>query len=426
MEYLKQPRANAEAASSEVRETVSTVIADVRRDGVDAVRRYSRQFDRWDPPSFRVSEDAVSRARQAAPANLTAAMQFAIDQVRGFARLQRATLTDFESETLPGVVLGQRHIPVQAVGSYSPGGRYPLIASPIMTIVPARVAGVGRIVACAPPRDSAGIHPPQLLAMAESGADEIYCIGGVQALAALAFGLPDEGLAAVDMIVGAGNAYVAEAKRQLFGTVGIDLLAGPTEILIVADEVADPHVVAADLLGQAEHGPTSPAILLTTSRSLADAIPAEIDWWLERLATADVAGAAWRDYGAIVLCADRQELVEVADRYAPEHIEIQTADPDWFLDNCTNYGSMFVGTAATVTFGDKGIGTNHVLPTGRASRYTGGLWVGKFLKTVTFQRVSEEGLRLVVPPTSAIAEAENMSGHAASARLRTERRRGAG
>jgi sulfopropanediol 3-dehydrogenase len=338
--------------------------------------------------------------------------------VRRFAELQRGTLGEFEAETLPGVVLGQRNIPVGNVGSYSPGGRYPMLASSIMTVVVPKVAGVPRVVACAPPRAGQGIHPPQLFAMASSGADEIVAIGGVQALAAMAFGIED--LAPVDMVVGAGNAFVAEAKRQLFGVVGIDLLAGPTEILILADASADPEVVAADLLGQAEHGPTSPAVLVTDSEELAEAAATAVDRWLERWPTAEVAGQAWRDHGAIVLCEDAAEMVRVADELASEHVEVQTRDPQWFLERLTNYGSLFLGEHATVAYADKAIGTNHVLPTGRAARYTGGLWVGKFIKTVTYQRVTDEGSALVAPAAAAISDAEMMAGHALTARLRTE------
>jgi sulfopropanediol 3-dehydrogenase len=343
--------------------------------------------------------------------------RFTIDQVRKFALLQRESMHEFEVETLPGVVLGQRHIPVRSVGAYAPGGLYPLIASAIMTVGTAKAADVPRVAAAAPPRDASGMHPPQLWAMAESGADEIFCVGGVQALAGLVFGIEDS--EPVDMVVGAGNAYVAEAKRQLFGRVGIDLLAGPTEILTIADDTADPAVVAADLLGQAEHGPTSPACLVTTSEDLARETAREVERWLETWPTADVAGVAWRDFGAIILCSDDEEMVAVSDEIAPEHLQVQTAEPDWFAERLRNYGTLFVGAHATVTYSDKAIGTNHVLPTERAARYTGGLWVGKFLKTVTTQRVTAEGSRLVAEHAAAVADAELMFGHAISARLRT-------
>lgn len=422
MDYLKQPKPQAAAVTQEIRDTVSEILHAVEKEGIAAVRRYSERLDGWNPPSFRVSKEEIARTEAQLDDELKRHLHFAQEQVRTFAQLQRATLTDFERETLPGVVLGQKHIPVNAVGSYSPGGRYPLIASSIMTVVVPKVAGVKRVVAAAPPRNAQGIYPPQLYTMASSGADDIFCIGGVQALAALAFGIEDvPPLEPVDMIVGAGNAYVAEAKRQLFGTVGIDLLAGPTEIMILADETADPELVAADLLGQAEHGPTTPAWLVTTSRALGEATAQAVERWLVgSWPTADVAGQAWHDCGAIMLCESDEEMVRVADAYAPEHLEVQTRDPNWFLLRLTNYGSLFLGTHATVAYGDKGIGTNHVLPTGRAARYTGGLWVGKFLKTVTYQSVTAEGDQQVAPTIDAIASAELMEGHALTARIRLD------
>ena len=416
MNYLKEPKPTTEDATREVRETVSQIISDVEKEGTEAVRRHSVRLDGWDPPSFRVSQAEIDRAYQEMEPEVEESTRFLIDQVTNFAGLQRETLVDFEKETLPGVFLGQRHIPVASVGAYSPGGLYPLIASAVMTVATAKVAGVPRVVAAAPPRDELGMHRPQLWAMVESGAEEIFCVGGVQALAGMAFGLEDS--EAVDMIVGPGNVYVAEAKRQLFGKVGIDLLAGPTEIMIVADDTADPSVVACDLLGQAEHGPTSPAILATTDEDLARATMREVEWWLERFPTADVAGAAWRDYGTIILCADDDEMVEVANDIAPEHLEVQTGDPDWFAQRLTNYGSLFLGTHATVAYSDKSIGTNHTLPTRGAARYTGGLWVGKFLKTVTTQRCDPVGSLSVAEPAAVVADAELMSGHAISARLR--------
>ena len=420
MKYLKCPAPPQPAMTQEIRDTVSEILSAVEREGDAAIRRYSERFDGWSPRSFRVSNEEIVRAEAAVPAELKEHISFAQRQVRTFAELQRATLTDFEQETLPGVVLGQRHIPVSAVGSYSPGGRYPMLASAIMTVVTPRIAGSHRIVAAAPPvRGGNGIFPAQLFAMTSSGADEVLAIGGVQAFAALAFGVED--VEPVDMVVGAGNAYVAEAKRQLFGTVGIDLLAGPTEILVISDETADPELVAADLLGQAEHGPTSPAVLVTTSEDHGRAVEAAIETWLEEWPTADVAGAAWREHGAVILVDDDDEAVRVADEIATEHLEIQTRDPDWHLQRLTNYGSAFVGAGATVAFSDKAIGTNHVLPTGRAARYTGGLWVGKFLKTVTYQRVSPAGIRAVAPATAAICDAEGFGGHAITARLRLEK-----
>jgi sulfopropanediol 3-dehydrogenase len=414
--YLKEPEQPKSATTAEVSATVARIIADVEAHGEAAVRRYSRELDEWDPPQFRVSEETIERAYSSIDADTRGHAEFTIAQVKNFARLQREKLVDFEVETLPGVFLGQRHIPVSSVGAYSPGGLYPLIASAIMTVATAAVAGVERILGVAPPRDGKGMHPPQLWAMHAAGANEVFCIGGVQALAAMVFGI--EGSAPVDMMVGPGNAYVAEAKRQLFGRVGIDLLAGPTEIMVIADDTADPAVVAADLLGQAEHGPTSPAILATTSERLARETISEVARWLESWPTAAVAGVAWRDRGSVLLCENDEELAAVADDIAPEHLEVQTAEPEWFAARLRNYGSLFVGTHATVTYSDKAIGTNHVLPTGRAARYTGGLWVGKFLKTVTTQRCTAEGSRQVAEHAAAVADAELMQGHAISARLR--------
>jgi sulfopropanediol 3-dehydrogenase len=416
--YLKQPIETPEEVTREVRETVSEIISDVERHGTDAVRRHSRRLDGWDPPTFRVTDEEIERAYENMEPEVEASARFLIDQVTNFATLQRHTLIDFETETLPGVFLGQRHIPVGSVGAYSPGGRYPLIASAVMTVATAKVAGVPRVMAAAPPRDESGMHRPQLWAMAESGADEIFCVGGVQALAGMAFGL--EGSDPVDMVVGPGNAYVAEAKRQLFGRVGIDLLAGPTEIMIIADDTADPGVLACDLLGQAEHGPTSPAILATTSETVGLRTIEEVDWWLERWPTAEVAGPAWRDFGTVILCDDDEDLASVANDIAPEHLEVQTADPDWFLPRLTNYGSLFIGTHATVAYSDKAIGTNHTLPTKRAARYTGGLWVGKFLKTVTTQRCDAQGSMAIAEHAAVVADAEMMHGHAISARLRLD------
>jgi sulfopropanediol 3-dehydrogenase len=416
MRYLKQPVETPDEVTREVRETVSEIISDVERHGDEAVRRHSRRLDDWDPPSFRVTGEEIERATEEMDSNVEASSRFLIDQVTNFARLQRDTLVDFEAETLPGVYLGQRHIPVGSVGAYSPGGRYPLIASAVMTVATAKVAGVSRVAAAAPPRDERGIHRPQLWAMVESGADQVFCVGGVQALAGMAFGL--EGSDPVDMIVGPGNAYVAEAKRQLFGRVGIDLLAGPTEIMIIADDSADPSVVACDLLGQAEHGPTSPAILATTSEEVGLETIREVDWWLDRWPTADVAGSAWRDHGTVILCDDDNEMLRVSDEVAPEHLEVQTRHPEWFAARLTNYGSLFLGTHATVAYSDKAIGTNHTLPTKKAARYTGGLWVGKFLKTVTTQRCDPEGSRATAEHAAVVADAEMMYGHAISARLR--------
>jgi sulfopropanediol 3-dehydrogenase len=421
MEYLKKAEPIGEQVTRDIRESVSEILMAVEKEGITAVRRYSEQLDGWNPESFVVSEDEIRRAEDSVDEELKRYINFAQEQVRNFAQLQRETLVDFERETLPGVVLGQKQIPVNAAGCYAPGGRYPVLASTIMGIVTAKVAGVKRVVAAAPPRRGEnGIYPPMLYTMASSGADQILHIGGVQALAAIAYGI--EGVEPVDILIGAGNAYVAEAKRQLFGTVGIDLLAGPTEILIIADESADPRLLAADLLGQAEHGPTSPAILLTTSRDIGEATLQEVDRWLEgEWPTKEVAGEAWRNRGEVVICESDEEMARVSDEYAPEHLEVQTRDPDWFLEHLSNYGSLFLGEHSTVAYSDKAIGTNHVLPTERAARYTGGLWAGKFLKTVTYQKVSEEGTAEIAPAAAVISDTEFMFGHALTCRIRQER-----
>jgi sulfopropanediol 3-dehydrogenase len=420
VEYLKQAQPQPASVSLEIRQTVSKVISEIEREGEVAVRRYSQEFDGWNPKSFYLSEAEIQEGLNGVEPVIARSIDFAIEQVRHFAQLQRNTLVDFEAETIPGVTLGQKHIPVNAVGAYVPGGRYPLIASAIMTIAVPKVAGVKHVVTTTPPQRGTGkVNPAQLYAMVKSGADAIYALGGVQAMAAMAFGLEDTPrLEPVDMIVGAGNAYVAEAKRQLFGVVGIDLLAGPTEICILADDSADPSVVAADLLGQAEHGTNSPAVLVTTSRALGEAVMCEVDRWLETWPTAGVAGQAWRDHGQVILVEHDDEMLKVSDQIASEHLEVQTSNPDWFLARLTNYGSLFVGHNATVVYGDKGIGTNHVLPTARAARYTGGLWVGKFIKTVTWQRVSDAGNHVVAPPIALVADAEGMAGHAITARIR--------
>jgi sulfopropanediol 3-dehydrogenase len=414
-EHVKRAARAATGGDAALARTVSQMLLRIERHGEAAVRAYSRDLDDWDPPDFLVGageEPAVDAA-------LARHIEFALEQVRGFARAQRATLRDLCVEPLPGVVLGHRHIPVGAVGAYVPGGRYPMLASSFMTVAVAKEAGVDTVVACAPPQRAAGIHPLMLHAMRASGADQVLCLGGVQGLAAMAFGLC--GAEPVDMLVGAGNAYVAEAKRQLFGRVGIDLLAGPTEVLVIADATADPELVAADLLGQAEHGPTSPAVLVATSEALATQVIAAVGRLLDTWPTAAVAGPAWRDFGEVIVVDGDEEAVAVSDAIAAEHVEVQTADPAWYLDRLRNYGSLFLGREATVAYGDKAVGTNHVLPTGRAARYSGGLWVGKFLKTVTYQRLTPEGSATVAPAVAAISHAEGFAGHARTAELRLER-----
>jgi sulfopropanediol 3-dehydrogenase len=370
-----------------IADLVHEIIADVRARGDAAVREYSSRFDGWEPESFRLTRDDIERCLAAVDETTLEDIRFAQAQVRGFASRQRETLQDLEVETLRGVVLGHRHLPVDSVGSYVPGGRYPMVASAHMSVVTAKAAGVPRVAACTPPFGGAPT-PATIAAMALAGADEIYVLGGVQALAALALGT--ESIPRISLLVGPGNAFVAEAKRQLFGEVGIDLLAGPTEILIIADERADPEIVAADLIAQAEHGPSSPAVLVTISAALAERVGAEVDRQLAaQLPTAGVAAQAWRDHGAIRVVDSPEAAAALADEYAYEHVEVLTADPRWYLERLHNYGALFLGEGTTVAYGDKTIGTNHILPTAGAARYTGGLWVGKFLKTVTHQEVRD-------------------------------------
>jgi sulfopropanediol 3-dehydrogenase len=421
--YLKTPGPPATEVNVDVARRVESMLQDIERGGADAVRRWSRELDGWDPPSFLATEADYERAAATLDPELRRHIAFAQDQVRGFAEAQRATLTDLRVETLPGVVLGHTHIPVGTVGAYVPGGRYPMLASAFMTIVVAKAAGVERVVAVAPPQRGGGVHPAMLYAMWTSGADAVASVGGVQALAALAFGLIDDDLPPVDMLVGAGNAYVAEAKRQLFGRVGIDLLAGPTEVLVIADDTADPRLVAADVLGQAEHGPTSVAGVIAIGEDVARAVADQIEELLVDWPTAEIAGGSWAEHGWIAVAEDDDEAIELANRDANEHLEVQV-DPDKLPDykrRLRNYGSLFLGDQATVAYGDKGVGTNHVLPTSGAARYTGGLWVGKFLKTCTWQQLTEEGTRAVAPSIEAICAAENMLGHGRTAALRLER-----
>lgn len=409
-----------EAADAQVRRVVEDLIADVRARGDEAVRDYSVKFDNWSPSSFRLSEEQIKEIVLSVPTQTVNDIKFAQEQIRNFARAQKDALCDVEVETLPGVTLGHKNIPVNSVGCYVPGGRYPMVASAHMSIITAKVAGVKRIIACTPPSDGKP-YAETIVAMALGGADEIYLLGGVQAVAAMALGT--ESINAVDMLVGPGNAYVAEAKRQLFGKVGIDLLAGPTEILVIADNTADGEMVATDLLGQAEHGPTSPAILITTSERVAQETEAEIERQLTVLKTADIAGAAWRDFGEIILCDDEEEMVSEADRLAAEHVEVLTENPRYFLDNMSNYGSLFLGKETNVAYGDKVIGTNHTLPTNGAARYTGGLWVGKFMKTCTYQECTESASVTIGEYCSRLCAIENFWGHKEQADLRVRRYR---
>lgn len=412
------PATEIEAANRNAQETVAKLIADVKARGDAAVRELSAKFDSWSPESFRLSQTEIDSLLAAVSPQTIKDIEFAQAQIRNFAQHQKSALKDLEVETLPGVRLGHRNIPVSNVGCYIPGGRYPMVASSHMTIVTAKVAGVQRVIACTPPTGGKP-HPETVAAMALAGADEIHILGGVQAIAAMALGT--ETIAPVDMIVGAGNAYVAEAKRQLFGQVGIDLLAGPTEILVVADDSADVALVVADLLGQAEHGPTSPTALITTSEALARALPGEIARQLQVLPTAEIASVSWRDYGQIILVADLDEAVREADRLAYEHVEIMTRNPRYFLEHMRNYGSLFLGPETNVAYGDKVIGTNHTLPTRRAARYTGGLWVGKFMKTVTYQQCTEDASVLIGEYCSRLCAIERFWGHKEQADIRVRR-----
>lgn len=419
--YIKRGKSVDEKAQADakVQETVKTILADILERKDDAVRELSDKFDKWTPESFKLSDEEIAEIVFSLPEQVIEDIKFAQTQVRNFAKAQRASMQDIEVETLPGVILGHKNIPISRVGCYVPGGRYPMVASAHMSVLTAKTAGCDYVVACTPPINGE-IPAATIAAMHLAGADEIYLLGGIQAMAAMAYGAV--GIEPVDMIVGPGNAYVAEAKRQLFGVVGIDLLAGPTEVLVIADDSSDVEICATDLLGQAEHGPTSPAVLLTTSKTIAENIEAEIGRQLEELPTADLAGTSWRDYGEVILCDTVEEMVEVADDIASEHVEILTENPQYFLDNMRNYGALFLGPRTNVAYGDKVIGTNHTLPTQKAGRYTGGLWVGKFIKTVTYQRVvTDEASALVGEYGSRLCDLEGFMGHKEQCDLRVRR-----
>jgi sulfopropanediol 3-dehydrogenase len=419
--FLKRGR-DADAVADDdakVRATVEGILADIKARGDAAVRELSIRFDKWDRQNFRLSEGEIQACLdQLTPRDLED-IRFAQTQVRNFAEHQKAALRDIEVETLPGVVLGHRNIPVNSVGCYVPGGKYPLLASAHMSVVTAKVAGCKRIITCAPPFE--GRPAPAIVAAQHlAGADEIYCLGGIQAVGAMALGT--ESIAPVDMLVGPGNAFVAEAKRQLYGRVGIDLFAGPTETLIIADETVDGEICATDLLGQAEHGPNSPAVLLTTSEKLARETMAEVERLLSILPTAAIARQAWEDYGEVIICDSEDEMVAEADRIASEHVQVMTRDPDYFLQHMTNYGALFLGPRTNVSYGDKVIGTNHTLPTKKSARYTGGLWVGKFMKTCTYQRVlTDEASAMIGEYCSRLCMLEGFAGHAEQANIRVRR-----
>jgi sulfopropanediol 3-dehydrogenase len=419
VEYLKEAPGQAAGDRKAVHDTVASILADVRDRGLDAVREYSQKFDNWDPPTFKVTEEQIASAKAKIPSDVLASLEFAHAQIEHFAQLQLQSLGEFEVETLPGVTLGQKLIPITSVGAYVPGGKYPMLMSAQMTILTAKVAGVARVVGCAPPYQGDGIFPEMLWSMHLAGADEIWAVGGVQALALMAYGA--EGYDSVALVAGPGNMYVAEAKRQLFGDLGIDLLAGPSEILIIVDESSDATIAAADLLGQGEHGPTSPVVLVSLSTSMAERVMEEVESQLQVLPSKATASMSWADFAEVIVVASREEAVGVADEYAPEHLEVQTVDPEWYLDHLSNYGTLCVGEEATVVFSDKAIGTNHTLPTEGAAKYTGGLWVGKFLKTVTYQKCTRRGALEVARHAALLSEAEQMPGHAKTCHLRIEK-----
>ena len=419
--YLKQGKSDADIAEADakVRGIVEHILSDIEKRGDAAVRELSEKFDGFTREEFRLSEDEIKAAISKVPQTDIEDIEFAQKQVRNFAQKQKECLQDLEVETMPGVILGHRNIPVNSVGCYVPGGKYPMVASAHMSVLTASVAGVQRIVASAPPQDGEP-HPAIVAAMHMGGADEILVLGGVQAVGAMAIGT--ESIPGVDMLVGPGNMFVAEAKRQLFGRVGIDLFAGPTETMIIADESVDAEICAVDLLGQAEHGPTSPACLITNSSKLAEETMVEVERQLEILPTADIASDAWRDYGTVIVCDSVDEMLAQADKMAYEHVQVMTEDPDYFADNMTNYGALFLGPRTNVSYGDKVIGTNHTLPTKRAARFTGGLWVGKFMKTCTYQKVlTDEASAKVGEYCSRLCAIEGFAGHGEQANIRVRR-----
>lgn len=416
--YLKEGKVaeDIQKADANDSEIVRNTIQKIEEEGDKAVRELSEKFDKWSPENFRLSDEQIQEICDKIPEQTKEDIAFAQDNIRGFAEEQRKALQDIEVETMPGVILGHKNIPVNSVGCYVPGGRYPMVASAHMSVLTAKVAGVKRVIACTPPINGE-IPAATVYAMHQAGADEIYILGGIQAMGGMAIGT--ESIEPVDMIVGPGNAFVAETKRQLYGRVGIDLFAGPTETLVIADETSNPEMIATDILGQGEHGPTSPGALITTSRNVADQTEKEIERQLGTLSTADVASQSWNDYGVIILVENEEEAVQEADRLAFEHVEILTKNPDYFLENMTNYGCLFLGPETNVAYGDKVIGTNHTLPTKGAAKYTGGLWVGKFLKTVTYQKItSKESSAYIGEYAARLCKLENFEGHAQQALLR--------
>ena len=419
--FLKRGKSDTDVAEADakVRGIVEEILADIEKHGDEAVRRLSKKFDGYKPEKFRLSADEIKTAMSKVPQTDIEDIEFAQKQIRNFAERQKECLQDLEVETVPGVVLGHRNIPVNSVGCYVPGGKFPMVASAHMSVLTASVAGVKRIVASAPPHEGEP-HPAIVAAMHMGGANEILVLGGVQAVGAMAIGT--ESIPGVDMLVGPGNMFVAEAKRQLFGRVGIDLFAGPTETLIIADDSVDAELCAVDLLGQAEHGPTSPAALLTNSRKLAEDTMAEVERQLKIIPTADIARESWAQYGSVILCDSIDEMLEEADKLAYEHVQVMTEDPDYFANNMTNFGALFLGPRTNVSYGDKIIGTNHTLPTKRAARYTGGLWVGKFMKTCTYQKIlTDEASAKIGEYCSRLCALEGFAGHGEQANIRLRR-----
>ena len=419
--YIKK-RSESNSVSedkSSIEETVRSILSDIRERGDAALEHYSGHFDNWSPESFQLSEDEIDAAISKLNKSEIEDIKFAQNQIRHFAQKQLETMNELEVETLPGVFLGHKHIPIENVGCYVPGGRYPMVASAHMSVLTAKVAGAKRVIACAPPYNG-GAHPATIAAMHFAGADEIYLIGGVQAIGAM--GIGTEKIEPVNMIVGPGNSYVAEAKKQMFGEIGIDLIAGPTETLVIADDTSDGEICATDLLGQAEHGPTSPAILITDSEKLAKDTLSEIDRLLDILPTANITKGSWENFGEIILCEDQQDMLIEANKLAYEHVQVMTKDPSYFLKNLKNFGSLFLGQETNVAYGDKVIGTNHTLPTKEASKYTGGLWVGKFLKTCTYQRVENKDTSAQIGEVcSRLCMLEGFAGHAEQANIRVRR-----
>ena len=419
--WIKEGKSENEIieADAKVRSTVENILSDVGKRGDEAVRELSKKFDNYEPENFILTDNEIEKAISKVSTRDIDDIKFAQAQVRNFATKQLECIKDLEVETLPGVILGHKNIPMNAVGCYVPGGKYPMVASAHMSVLTAKVAGVREITASAPPQGGEP-HPAIVAAMHMGGADKILCLGGIQAVAAMAIGT--ETIKGVDMLVGPGNMFVAEAKRQLFGRVGIDLFAGPTETLVIADDTSDPEICAIDLLGQAEHGPTSPAILLTNSKNLAIKTLEEIERQLEILPTREIAKVSWKEYGQVILCDSIDEMVKVADDLAFEHVQVMTENPDYFHENMTNYGALFLGQRTNVAFGDKVIGTNHTLPTKAAARYTGGLWVGKFLKTCTYQKViTDEASSMVGEYCSRLCALEGFAGHGEQANVRIRR-----